>query len=89
MKGKKKDKGKPIEEEESCFCMTLQPLMPDLILEWYAEMIFEDMKFNAMFSACSGSMALRNHASKTKEFNNDVCLVIDSGFSFTYATPYV
>lgn len=83
---KAKKKGKALEEEECCFSMTTQPLMPELILERYAEMIFEDFKFNACFMGSSASMALKHNQ---KEFQSDVCLVIDSGFSFTYAIPFI
>ena len=82
----KKKKGKPVEEEESCFCMSAQPLMPDMVLERYGEMIFEDFKFNACLIGSSAGMAYK-YAMGHVPVSQDLALVVDSGFSFTYAVP--
>ena len=55
---KLKKKGKALEEEESCLCMTTQPLIPDMILDRYAEIVFEDFNFNALYVSSGVSMAL-------------------------------
>ena len=76
-----------IEEKDCCLCLTVPPVMPDFVSERYGEMIFEDMGFDACFIAPSCQMAFEYAYRTLDDFNENLALVIDSGFSFTYATP--
>ena len=51
--GKKK---KGIDEKTSCLCLTTPPVLPDIVLERYGEMVFEDFGFDAFFKTSGGSM---------------------------------
>lgn len=61
--------------------------MPEMVLERYAEMIFEDINFNACFMTSGASMLARYASNVFKDFDSNLCLVLDSGFSFTYGVP--
>jgi actin-related protein 6 len=59
--------------------------MPDIVQNRLLEVVYEDLDFNALSLVTSHSMI--RLASKPVE--TSLCqLVIDSGFSFTYAVPF-
>jgi actin-related protein 6 len=55
----------------------------------YAEVAFEDFEFDALLLSSSHSMireaAMQEHP---LDLQDPCCLVIDSGFSFTYGLPF-
>lgn len=61
--------------------------MPDLVLERYGEMIFEDFKFNACLIGSSPVMAYKYALKHLPSLSNELTMIVDSGFSFTYALP--
>ena len=56
-------------------------------MERYAEVIFEDFQFSSMGLVTSHSM-LRQAAFDLHKIESPCQIVIDSGFSFTYAVPF-
>ena len=66
----------------------MQPCIPQFIQERYAEMIFEDFQFDAMAMVASHSMILRSLLAQEAKPSSPCHLVLDSGFSFTYAVPF-
>jgi actin-related protein 6 len=80
---------KKFDESQSCLCLTTPPLLPDLVAQRYLEVVFEDLGFDAFFKASAPSMARVYALDNYKQSISPLCqLVIDSGFSFTYAIPY-
>ena len=71
------------ENADRCLLMTRQPLLPGYVEERYAEVVFEDFEFSALAMVTSHSMLLQS-AQKSSPCH----LVLDSGFSFTYAVPF-
>lgn len=63
--------------------------MPEMVLERYGEMIFEDFNFNACFMSTSSNMSYKYALSHLPHLSHELALVIESGFSFTYATPFL
>lgn len=83
---KKKSK---VDESSSCLCLTTPPVLPDIVLERYGEMIFEDFGFDAFFKTSAQSMVCEfaKEYFKDEGIEDECQLVVDSGFSFTYAVP--
>lgn len=85
---KKRKKNKMTEESESCFCLATPPVVPDIVMERYGEMIFEDFSFGAFFKTTSANMAYQQALNEIEDtISEDTALILDSSFSFTYATP--
>ena len=84
---KKKD---IIDEKSSCICLTTPPVLPDAILDKYGELVFEQFEFGAFFKASSQSMfcEFARDYFEDELLDNECQLIIDSGFSFTYAVPF-
>jgi actin-related protein 6 len=84
-------KFKKLEERASCLALTLPPLLPDIVQTRFAEIVFEDFEFDALFLASTHSMireaAIAQHL--LEPLADSSChLVLDSGFSFTYGVPF-
>ena len=80
---------KKLDEKSSWFCLTTPPVLPDIVLERYGEVIFEDFGFDAFFKT-SGQSMLGEFARdffKDEGIDDECQLILDSGFSFTYAVP--
>jgi hypothetical protein len=45
-----------MEERVSCLCLTVPPILPDLVQNRISEIVFEDFEFDALFMASSHSM---------------------------------
>lgn len=75
--------------QQSCLAFTVQPCLPAFVQERYAEMVFEDFQFDAMAMVSSHSMILEHMLASREDLRASPChLVVDSGFSFTYAVPF-
>ena len=69
--------------------MTVQPNMPDMLNERIAEIVFEDLEFDAFAQVSSHSMIHQAAVAESSQMTNQNChLVIDSGFSFTSIVPF-
>ena len=69
--------------------MTVQPNLPDLCQERIAQIVFEDMEFNAYTQVTSHSMIREAAIAENKQLEGQNChLVFDSGFSFTSIVPF-
>jgi actin-related protein len=40
--------GKKLDESESCLCLTVPPIIPDIMQSRIAEVVFEDFQFDAL-----------------------------------------
>ena len=49
-------KFKKMEERASCLAMTLPPILPDIVQNRFAEIVFEDFEFDALFMSSTHSM---------------------------------
>ena len=49
---------KKFDESNSWLCLTTPPVLPDIVLNRYGEMVFEDFGFDAFFQASSQTMLL-------------------------------
>lgn len=58
-------------------------MLPKFVEDRYAEVIFEDFDFNSLAMVTPHSMLLQ-----CAQKSSPCHLVIDSGFSFTYAVPF-
>lgn len=69
--------------------MTIPPSIPDIVLDRYGEMVFEDFGFDAFLLSSSQSMFCEFAKDYFQDDGiDDECqLILDSGFSFTYAVP--
>jgi actin-related protein 6 len=80
---------KKFEEDTSCLCLSVPPIVPDIVEQRILEVVFEDLQFDALFMPCSHSLIRESLLSQFPTEIDPVCnLVIDSGFSFTYAVPF-
>ena len=69
--------------------MTVQPNLPDIINTRIAEIVFEDLEFDAFAQVSSHSMIRQAAISENPALASQNChLVIDSGFSFTTIVPF-
>lgn len=67
----------------------MPPVLPDLVQHRVAELVFEDFEFDGMFMASTHSMIREAAMQEHQGDIGDICqLVVDSGFSFTYAVPF-
>ena len=48
--------GRKFEEQSSCLCLTVPPIMPSCVSTRLCEMVYEDFNFDAMLMATSHSM---------------------------------
>ena len=68
----------------------MPPLLPDIIQNRLLEVVYEDLEFDALVQVTSLSMireaALIEQNSQREKSNCE--LVVDSGYSFTYAVPF-
>ena len=80
---------KKFDEKSSCFWLTTPPVLPDIVLERYGEMVFEDFGFDAFFKTSGQSMLWEFAKDYFQEegIDDEWQLILDSGFSFTYAVP--
>jgi actin-related protein 6 len=64
-------------------------VLPDIVLDRYGEMVFEDFGFDAFFKASSQTMVCEyaKEYFKDEGIDDEGQLILDSGFSFTYAVP--
>ena len=76
-----------ITEAESCLCLTTPPIIPDMVLNRYGEMIFEDFGFGAFYKTTAALMAREQALSQHPELKGETVFVVDSGFSSTYGVP--
>ena len=82
-------KFKKLEERSSCLALTLPPVLPDLVQHRVAELAFEDFEFDGLLMASTHSMIREAAMQEHQQEIGDICqLVVDSGFSFTYAVPF-
>jgi actin-related protein 6 len=65
----------------------MPPVMPEMVQNRLLEVVFEDFEFDALSLVSSHSM-IRLAARKEHNFTSKCELVLDSGYSFTYAVPF-
>ncbi|CDW72015.1 UNKNOWN [Stylonychia lemnae] len=87
-------KFKKMEERASCLALTLPPVLPDIVQNRLAEIVFEDFEFDGLFMSSTHSM-IREAAMIEHPVNlgggapSQQCeYVVDSGFSYTYGVPF-
>jgi len=80
---------KKLEERVCSLALSLPPILPDIVQNRLAEVVYEDFEFDALLLASSHSMireaAMVEHS---LDIGNKCHLVLDSGFSFTYGLPF-
>ena len=82
-------KFKKLEERASSLSLALPPIIPDIVLNRYAELVFEDFEFDALFLSSTHSMIREAAmAELVGDIGNQCHLVLESGFSFTYGLPF-
>ncbi len=74
---------------DSCLCLSVSPFVPAEIKQRYAEMAFEDLRFDALYLTMATNMVQQFALNKNKEELNPYCqLVVEAGFSFSHVVPY-
>lgn len=68
--------------------MTVPPILPEIVLQRLAEVVFEDFEFDGLFLSSTHSMIREAAMLEHPDIAEQCQLVLDSGFSFTYAVPY-
>ena len=68
--------------------VTEPPLNMQNIQDLYNELVFEKFGFMDYVRCPTSTLTMNAHRKINKSFSpHDVCLVIDSGYSFTHVTP--
>jgi actin-related protein len=57
----------------------VSPVIPDMVQSQIAELVFEDLGFDALCQVCPQSMIAPERGA---------ALVVDSGYSHTYVVPF-
>jgi len=79
---------KKFDEKSSCLSLALPPVLPDVVEQRLFEMVFEDFEFDAFLRVSTHTMAMIAANFSNCFSSEKCCLVVDSGFSFTYGVPF-